>query len=336
MITIIKENGIQLLSADEWPDYQKMNTAIFPDDILCILVNISVSPYSLYISSPNHSGPGILNNRILITPEAVNPAFQFHQSCDPLRRELKNCILSGFKPNEIALLAYFYLNPLPFSVSLITRWFIDAGAEKIRAGELARAVFVARTNREDAELWFINDLAMSDAGYKDQYPDNFQYHTPQNLDEVLNLLLKSGDVAFSYDPLDPPPHNKMDSTLHINMETIPECSFLIEDHSVVISGLATTITEMAGLSEIKWPVFHRQMIDSIPLYLRDFYSAARLVTEKPDVLLSLLQEHSCEIDLISIDRNGKVLNTSLESWYKKSGCQEGRVEIPVYLRITKS
>jgi len=336
MITLVKENGIQLLIPDEWPDYRKRHTDKFPEDVLCILANIRVSPYSLYISTPKHTGSLSLNNRILITPEAVNPAFQFHQSFEPLRRELKNCILSGFKPNEIALLAYFYLNPLPFSVSLITLWFIDAGADEIRAGELASAVFIARTNREDAELWFINDLAMSDAGYKDQYPDNFQYHTPQNLDEVLNLLLKSGDVAFSYDPLDPPPHNKMDSTLHINMESIPECSFLIEDHSVVISGLATTITEMAGLSEIKWPVFHRQMVDSIPLYLRDFYSTARLVTEKPEVLLSLLQEHSCEIDLISIDRDGKTLNTRLESWYSNSGRQQGRLEIPVYLRIMKS
>ncbi|KAF0198500.1 MAG: hypothetical protein FD166_1141 [Bacteroidetes bacterium] len=335
MITIIKENGIQLLNADEWPDYKKMNTAIFPDDIFCILVNISVSPYSLTISSPNHSGPGILNNRVLITPEAVNLAFQFHQSFDPLRQELMNSPVSGFKPNEIALLAYFYLNPLPFSVSLITRWFIDAGLEVIRAQELADAVFTARTNRESAELWFINDEILSYSEPGDLLPDLQHHHTPDNFGDVLNLFQKSTDVSFSYDPLDLLLPDKTDSTLHINMGRIQECSFLVEDHSFVIAGLATTVTEMAALSEIRWPVFHSMMIDSIPLYLRDFYSTGRLVSEKPDVLLSLLQEHSCEIDLISIDRNGKVLNTTLKSWYTKSGSQEGRVEIPVYLRIRK-
>ncbi|MBK6345415.1 MAG: hypothetical protein IPF68_05670 [Bacteroidales bacterium] len=336
MITLVKENGIQQLSAYHWPEYMQKNAVTIHDDLPCILVNNSVDPYSLYISSLKHIGYANLNNRILITTEALNHAFKFHQSFDQLRLELKNHPVSGLKSKEIALLAYFYLNPLPHSLSLITRWFIDAGLEIIRASELARAAYTARTNREESELWFINADICCNTGAGDLFTESNHSITPLNLGDVLNLLQTSTDVTFSYDTLDQPIHNTVNSTLHINMERIDECGFLVEDHSIVIAGLAITVTEFAGLSETRWPVFQRLMIDSIPLYLRDFYSTGRLVSEKPDILLTLKQEHSCEIDLISIGQDGKILNNCLETWLLKAGGPDKRVEIPIYLQIRKS
>ncbi|MFH1119767.1 MAG: hypothetical protein V1775_08075 [Bacteroidota bacterium] len=335
MITLVTEKGTQRLSAEHWNDFIKRHPDTYPPGILSVVVSNSIFPYSLFIASPQQTEPGCLNNKIFITPEAIKQVFQYHRFFDPLRVELNCNMLACSKPIEIAILGYFYLNPLPFSTSLIARWFEDAGLEALRASELARVVYTARTNREESELWFIDDEFQNAWGSGSRDSESCQYRTPDNLNDVFSLLHKSSEIMFHFDSLCPNPQSEDNSIIHINMENVDECSFLVEDHLFIIAGMATSITEMAKLSESRWPAFQQIIMDSIPVFLRDFYSLGRLISEKPDILHSLRLENPGETDLISIGMDGKMISKSLDTWLSGNKCLFKKAEVPIYLRIRK-
>lgn len=275
-----------------------------------------------------------LNNRLVVLPEVLKHALTEDQTFAPLALSFRQHFMNDPEPNEITLLSYFYLNPVPSSVSLITRWFIDSGTAPERASVLAKLVFIARTDKDDQDAGFIQDYEIRH-NYESEICENEKsILLPLCMSEAFNLLMASDDSFLTYDCLSQKHLNIRESATTLRLDRLSETGFLIEDHSLLIVGLAVCITELERLSEHKWPLFYEGLLAEIPLYLRDFYSLGRLISEKPEIILGLQSDYNLTIDVISFSPDGKKHSSNFIGPGLLIASKD-RPEIPAFLRILK-
>lgn len=304
------------------------------EQVLSLIVDFSPETCQLYLANPQLINYDCLSNKTLLTPALLRESVLHEAAFSPLRVELEDESISGLKMIEITLLAYFYLNPLPFSISMIARWFTDSCTIPVVAGRLANAVFIARTNRDDSEPEFLRKGKLLSVKPESQGKDIQKNDHPENLAEAFELFTKV-DTEFSYDCLDEHQDNGNNEKRKINLSGIMESGYLIEDHAFIIAGLSVSITETVKLTELKWPAFTDAVLIEVPVSLRDYFSIGRLIAEKQAVMLSLYNEAISSIDIMVIHKDGKQQTQKLEIQSDWLICSCHSSAIPLFLRITK-
>jgi len=323
------------IQPEQWSDALYTHFPALDKEELLLVVIEEEETYSLSITNPLLIAVCCLDDCSVIHADVLGKALFTDETYDPLRQETGQYLKSGLKPGEITLLSYFYLNLLPFSTSLITRWFIDIGAPLKRATDLANAVYIARVNKEEADPWFLSD-SVSRAIPGDIISKELRNMVhPVKPVEVFDILHKYQKLRFTYDYSGiNPGYPKVKSTV-INLNKIDETGFLIEDHAFIIAGLSVKITEFSKLTEDKWPLFTEAMLGAIPIYLRDFYALGRLIAEKPEIFHTLIDEYQCTISIVSIDEDGSRKSAGIDKQRLSTMTLTKNSGIPVFLNIRK-
>ncbi len=334
MLNLLTENGDYFILPDQWAEVRNLHFSSVNEQLLSLIIDFSSATDQFYLANPLLINYDCLRNKTLLTPALLRESFLHEAAFNPLRIELEDDSFSGLNTVEITLLTYFYLNPLPFSVSMIARWFTDIYVIPGVAERLANAVFIARTNRDQSEPEFLQKsralLGKSQRESKEIQNNN----NPVNLANTFELFEKVY-TGFCYDCLDEYQDTGNNEKQKINFSGITESGYLIEDHAIIIVGLSVIITEFVKLTELKWPAFTDALLNTVPVYLRDYYSIGRLITEKPAILLSLYNEGINSMDIIVIPKDGNQQSRKLEDEADCLICSVHSSAIPLFLRITK-
>jgi hypothetical protein len=162
----------------------------------------------------------------------------------------------------------------------------------------------------------------------------FSTHLPGNLSEAFEISARNGKSILAFDGLSESNQGSNDQASFIRLDMLPETGFLIEDHALMIVGLSVTISDLVRMTADKWPLFAEKLLEEVPLYLRDFYSLGRLISEKPEVAMILSRHYQLNADIILASAGAVKESIGLEflSLYTKSRVRTG---IPVFLRILK-
>lgn len=323
-------NDTETISAADWPNH---SSPLYIDNLALIISTDQVS-YSLALTTPRLLPYRCFDNRLIVLPEKLKCALTDDQAFAPLYREIRRHSISISEPDELSLLCYFYLNLVPSSITLINKWFINAGTQPQRASELATLVYSARTERDDKTPDFITESATTLIKENNTPEIRSLKRIPRNLTEAFNLLRESDNSILTYDSLGSEPKPDKESTTLIELNQLAETGFLIEDHSLLILGLSVSITELARLTEHKWPLFLQVVLNEIPLYQRDFYSLGRLLNEKPEIILKLQSDYNLQLDVISLFPDGNKQSSDILK-YSLFAASRHRPEIPIFLRIHK-
>lgn len=334
MVSVPAENSKTDLTTNEWTEENQLHSYPCSSESLSLIVSIDEGYGSFALTSPQLLPSSCFDNRLVVLPEVLKHAISEDQTFAPLSLALSQQMVTDLKSNEFTLLCYFYLNPLPSSVSIITRWFIDSGTEPGRALVLAQLVYIARTDNEGEEAGFIKDFGLSIQKGRNTSQNGNPQLSPDNLKDVFKIITQSERPLLAYDCLGLMEENTQEPETIIAMNQLAETGFLIEDHALLIVGLSVSITELARLTEHKWPVFYERMLAEIPLYLRDFYSMARLIKEKPEIILKLNSVCNLTMDVITILSDGKKQSYDIHCRCM-FGISKVNPEIPVFLRILK-
>jgi hypothetical protein len=335
MLTIISEKGTQRISTE---NIQLLNTELSQftsNNRLALLITFPPGAYFIAVTSPLLIGSAYLNNKILITAGVLRDSVLNDGSFGPLISEVKDMPVSHLSSEEIILLCYFYLNTMPFSISIISNYFSEVGTNPDKALLLAEAVYIARTNRDETEPWFMSQSDCINSQMSYHFIDNQLYYIPVTLDKAFTLQSEKEELQFVFDslPVDSPANSKI--TPIVNLERINESGFLIEDHAIIIIGLSLSITELVKISEDKWPMFNMKLLSTIPLYFRDFYSLGKLINVQPEIIQILTSEYHCKTDIISVSVDGRKHFSPINgqrSEFTKSNLTKG---IPLFMQILK-
>ncbi|MHC1773928.1 MAG: hypothetical protein AB9834_00810 [Lentimicrobium sp.] len=301
---------------------------------LSLILTADKGSFYTSVTNPAKIPPGCLFNKLVVLPELLENALYNDQAFTPLVIEINKLSIPAPNLNELALLGYFYLNPIPTPVSLIIRWFTDAGTEPQKALVLAEIVYNSRTGKGDEDPDFFREINTSpDPKTKNSSPE-FSTHLPENLTEAFEISPSSGKSTLAYDGLGERNYNSKNQATFIRLDLLPETGFLIEDHALMIVGLSVTIAELVRMTAFKWPIFAEKVLEEVPLYLRDFYSLGRLISEKPEVALILRNHYHLNPDIIlaSAAIVKKSIGLEFLSLYTEPNSRTG---IPVFLRILK-
>lgn len=334
MLNLISEKGNFFITPNHWAEVRNLHFSSDNEQVLSLNFDFSSETTLLYLSNLKLINYDCLRNKTLITPSLLHESFLHEAAFSPLRNELEENFISGLSNVEITMLTYFYLNPLPFSISMIARWFTDSYIRPHIASKLASAAFIARTNRNDSEPKFLQEVKLGSVKTGKQIKDVQKNNHPATLAEAFEFL-KKVETAYSYDCLEVHKHTGYNEKRRINLSGIIESGYLIEDHAFIIAGLSVSITEIVKLTELKWPVFTESVLNEIPVYIRDFYSIGRLIAEKPAIMLSLNNEGITRMDIIVIQKNGLQLTQKLQVPTDCLICLSLSTAIPLFFRITK-
>jgi len=334
MIILINSNEILQIPAEEWLNSAEINFPIARDNSLALVIERNREDSSLSITNPKLIHSNCLNNKFVINPGKLIDSLQNDFCFRPLQNALSENAITRLSPDEISILSYFYLNTQPFSVSLISRWFSDAGTARLKADSLAKIVFLARTDKEDQEPDFINDIdRLHSRMIRESIQDNYR-NTPLNLKDLFELTVRNPDYKPTYDSLGINHLLAEKSGPEIYLGELDETGFLIEDHAVIIAGLSVKVTEFAKLTEDKWPQFTTSLLNDIPIHFRDYYSLGRLLLEQSSLLLKLCIENNLEMSIICHSPYAE--NTShLVSDFETLLFSNHFSEIPLILKIKK-
>jgi hypothetical protein len=334
MISVPAENGKTDMTTNEWTEEKQLYSYSCSSESLSLIVSIDKGYSSFALTSPQILPSGCFDNKLVVLPEVLKHAISEDQTFAPLSLALSQQMVTDLKPNEFNLLCYFYLNPPASAVSMITRWFIDSGTEPGRALVLAQLVYIARTDNEGEEAGFIKDFGLSIPKGRNTPQNGNPQLSSDNLTDVFKIIMQSERPILAYDCLSLTEENAQESTTIITLNKLTETGFLIEDHALLIVGLSVSITELARLTEHRWPLFYEGLIAEIPLYLRDFYSLGRLITEKPDIILRLQSDYNHTVDVISICPDGTKQSSNIVRHGLFTASRD-KPEIPAFLRILK-
>lgn len=318
----------------EWTEKKQLHSYPCSSESLSLIVSIDKGYISYALSNPKLLPSFCLDKKLVVLPEVLKHALSDDQTFAPLNLALSQHRVTDLKSNELTLLSYFYLNPVPSAVSMITRWFIDSGTEPERASVLAQLVYIARTDKDGEEAGFIKDFGSGILDCKNIPQHINSQLSPDNLTDVFKILTQSESPLLAYDCLSLMAENTPKTATIITLNQLTETGFLIEDHALFIVGLSVSITELARLTEHKWPILYEGLLAGIPLYLRDFYSIARLITEKPEIILKLIPDCNLKMGVITILSDGKKQSYDIQC-HCLFGISKVNPEIPVFLRILK-
>ena len=334
MITLLTKNGKIVCPVNDRTGEEKLHSYILEKDSLSLIYSIDKGYSSYALTYPSILPSNCFNNRLVVLPEFLKHAISDDQIFAPLALGIRQQFVHDPALNESTLLSYFYLNPVPSSVSLIARWFTDAGAAPERASILAKLVYIARTDKDDQDAGFIQDYEKSTGPGTDSCENGKSILIPQCMSEAFQLLIASDDSILTYDCLSQRHLINRGLATIIGLDCLSETGFLIEDHSLLIVGLAVAITELARLTEHRWPLFYEELLAGIPLYLRDFYSLGRLIIEKSEIILRLQSDYNLTMDVIRFSPDGKIQSSNIISPGLLAASKD-RPEIPAFLRILK-
>lgn len=301
---------------------------------LSLMITNDKGSFYTSVTNPVKLAPGSLINKLIVSPELLENALHNEEAFKPLMLEINKVSISAPNRNELTLLGYFYLNPTPTPVSLINRWFTDAGTEPQKASVLAELVYNARTEKGDEDPDFFREIKLHPEPEPKNINTNFSTHLPENLSEAFEISAKYARSILAFDGLSESNPGSKDQASSISLDLLPETGFLIEDHALMIVGLSVTITDLVRMTADKWPLFAEKLLEEVPLYLRDFYSLGRLISEKPEVAMILSRHYQLNADIILASAGAVKESIGLEflSLYTKSRVRTG---IPVFLRILK-
>lgn len=334
MIFSVNNNSKIVLPVNDRDEENEPHSFTFSKDSLSLVYSTVNGYHSLALTCPSLLPSNCLNNKLVVLPDVLISAFTDDQTFAPLALSFRQHFKNDPEPDEIALLSYFYLNPVPSSVSFISRWITDAGTTPERASVLARLVYIARTDKDDQDVGFIEDYKRTHNLESETCENGKSILFPLSLSEAFNLLLASDHSFLTYDCLSQKHLSNGEFAPIIGLDRLSETGFLIEDHALLIVGLAVGITELARLTENRWPLFYEGLLEEIPLYLRDFYSLGRLLTEKPDIILCLQTDYNLTMDVISFSPDGSKLISNIVRPDLLRASKD-RPEIPAFLRIMK-
>lgn len=334
MIFSVNNNSKIVLPVNDREEENEPHSSTFSKESLSLVYFKENGYHSFAITCPSLLPSNCLNNKLVVLPDVLISAFTDDQTFAPLVLSFRQHFMNKPEPDELTLLCYFYLNPVPSSVSFITRWFTDAGTAPERASVLAKLVYIARTDKDDKEVGFIEDYKRTHNHESVTSENGKSILFPQSLSEAFNPLLVSDGSLLTYDCLSQNHPGNGESATIIRLDRLSETGFLIEDHALLIVGLSVSITELARLTEHRWPLFYKGLLTEIPLYLRDFYSLGRMIFEKPDIIQRLQSDFNITMDVISFSPDGTKPSSNILSPGLLTASKD-RPEIPAFLRILK-
>ena len=334
MIILINSKKIIQIPAEEWLNSAEIHFPTSPNNSLALVVEREQERTPLSITSPISINYNCLNNKFIIKSEKLFESLQNDICFKPLLNALNENAITNLSYDEISLLSYFYLNEQPFSVTLISRWFSDAGTSQAKAENLAKIVFMARTDKEDVEADFIKDIDRHHSRMVRESIQDNSINTPGNLNELFELTVRNPDYKLNYDSLGINHLPAKKSGPEIYLSELNETGFLIEDHAFIVAGLSVKVTEFAKLTEDKWPHFTTSLLNDIPIHFRDYYSLGRLLLEKSALLLELGIDNNLEISIICHSPQAGI-TSHFVSDFEAQHFSSPFSEIPLILRIKK-
>ncbi|NTW24775.1 MAG: hypothetical protein HGA37_08755, partial [Lentimicrobium sp.] len=254
MITLINSSEISQISPEEWLNSYETHFPTSLNNSLALIIDRNPANFSSGITNPGLIHYNCLDNKFIIDSAKLFDSLHNDLCFNPLLSAITENKIANLSPDEISLLSYFYLNALPFSVSLITRWFSDTGTEQSKAVKLANIVFMARTDKEDQEPDFIREIErLNNSKESKSVKDDFR-NIPVELKEVFELMVKKPDYKLSYDCLGDISQVAETPVHEIYLGEIDETGFLIEDHAFIIAGLSVKVTELAIYTLLIWQI----------------------------------------------------------------------------------
>lgn len=334
MIILINSIEILRIPAEEWLLSSEVYFPSTRNSSLALVVEKDQEGTLLSITSPRLIHLNCLNNKIIINSEKLFHSLQNDLIFKSLLYVLTENSITNLSPDEISLLSYFYLNVQPFSLTLVSRWFSDTGTAQSRADSLAKLVFMARTDKEDQEPGFIEKIECLNNRMEPESVQNNFKRIPVNLSDAFELVVKYPDYRINYDFLGYTPQLTEESGSEIYLGEMAETGFLVEDHALIIAGLSVKVTELAKLTEYKWPLFTASLLNDIPLHLRDYYSLGRLLLEKSALFIKLGIDSDLKMNILCNSRQAGNTSHQFED-FETLLFSNHLSEIPLMLRIIK-
>lgn len=327
MITLITPNGNNIIAPGDWKEFYASYLKQNNTPGLALIIGTEAGQNTVLLANTSIMPESCFNFKTIVDFEVLKQCFYFDNSFAPLLGAFQDNQFQEPSSTEIVLLSYFYLNPLPFSTTLITNYFSETGTSDSRAEKLASLAFLARVNKGESDPWFLIEAEKQNIA---------QHADPSvSLDEVLKTYSLNKNTTILFDCIDQVSGIDTDQTNKINLSTINECNFLIEDHAHIICGLSVKISEFIKLTETKWPQFSTLLFSEVPIYLRDFYSVGKLIHDKPSIFDLLNQAYKCETSIICMFNDETQQQQSIDSVNIHRKSDETARGLPVFLSIRK-
>lgn len=218
---------------------------------------------------------------------------------------------------------YFLLNTCIFPKELIKRWLTDSNLSSVDADCLADSISMMQI--ENLEKIF---EASSSVYFALNPTTKTRLYPIQKITHLQDLLDKQSTTKslLCYDTI----LGKLDREPYLDISSLPETLFQIEDKRCIIIGLSVNYTTLI-ISLTAKDGLKDQLCDLVPLGLRDKLSMFRAMQRFPEIN-EILKSYFKRIEFYGLSANGSLSLIDLfDSWIDNSDFQT----IPLYLKIIK-
>lgn len=204
----------------------------------------------VHIINPSSLPPELLYNNILLTA----PYIRRLAKTDPVLLPLADAGYSDveiFEDKILIIITYLFLNPAPIPGFLSQQWLCDYGTEPVKAADVARKIYLLRTERDGQEPGFFSGFDLPEECRSECVQT---ISRPLSLQEVLDAK-GAAWIAFDESEYLSEGFKSLPGSKFLADE-LTETTFIIEDHDQIVLGL--------GISLIEASV----MLQAVPEFLR--------------------------------------------------------------------
>jgi len=202
------------------------------------------------IINPSLLSPELLCNNILLTAQYIRRIAD----SDPVLLALADAGFSDaeiFEDKILIIITYLFLTPSPIPGFLSQQWLCDCGMEPDKAEDVARKIYLLRTERDGQEPGFYSGFDHLDACPSECMQT---FRRPLSLQEVLDVK-GAAWIAFDESEYLCEGFNSLPGTGFLADE-LTETTFIIEDHDQIVLGLGISLMEASV------------MLQAVPEFLR--------------------------------------------------------------------
>lgn len=294
---------------DDRPSYSLFKDLNQPDDFLATHKIFSTS----YIN-------GLTITNKCFAP-LLNSIAETHQNGHELKYE------------TLTLLVFYYLTESAVSVSFIALWLVFAGYTEAFAGELAMAVYVARTERTDCDDVF--DIRAK--GNPSQTHNHALLLNVASKANYFQSVYQQNHYFLVYDDFAAFESLSSGSDLSIlNCQDIPETAFMVEDHHHVILGLSLKLCEALALCEFSAPPFYEFIMKKCSFAETTYLGLGYFINKYTSEIVKMLYDKGLKMSMRAMDVHHHISPFTLEKGVSFFSSQTSdQTFLPIFLDIEK-
>jgi hypothetical protein len=282
-----------------------------------------------------HQSDWFLSTHKIFSSSYINQLILANNYFAPLLNAIALTKQNGnkLKPKAITILTYYYLSESSISISFIEHWLVSIGYAEVQAGELAMAVYVARTERDDCTDIFypiasddlsqtgnnpnLQNIPSKEAFFRSDHHQN-QYSIVYDDLAAYELLSSGNDITV------------------VNCKDIPETAFMVEDHHHIILGLSIKLCEALALCECSATPFYKFIMGKCS-YAETTYTGLGYFLNKYSIgLAAMVKENDFKISIRAIDNQQNTKIFSLEKGISLFSSQTSdNAVLPIFIDIEK-